>query len=141
MSRSAAAFIIGFRAQGGVDGEDEVHQLSESVSDPWIGQLVPCPTALRDGDNESASTQAGEVIGEDLTRYPDLVGKIGRIARGLPQAEQHLGSRRIRECVSEPRQCVTMQQSVHAAIVQIFLDTESFVVLWGANAYGSYTGT
>jgi hypothetical protein len=121
---SAATFVIGFRAQRGVDGEYEVHQLRESVPDPGIGQLVPCSAALGDGDNESASAQTGEVIGEDLAGYPDLVGKVRRIARSLPQAEQHLGSRRIRECVSEPGESVTMQQSVHAVIVQIFLDTE-----------------
>ncbi len=101
MTRSAAAFGIRFRAQSGVDGEDEVHQLAEGVPDPWIGQLVARSAALGDGDDESASAQASEVIRENLTRDPDLVGEVRRIPRGLPQAEQYLGSRRVLEGVSE----------------------------------------
>ena len=69
--------------------------------DPWIGQLVARSAALGDGDDESASAQASEVIRENLTRDPDLVGEVRRIPRGLPQAEQYLGSRRVREGVSE----------------------------------------
>ena len=84
--RSAAAFVIRFRAQGGIDGEDEIHQGAESVPDPGICQLVPGPAPLRNSDHESASTQAGKVIRKNLAGDPNLVGEVRRITRSLSQA-------------------------------------------------------
>ena len=65
------------------------------MDDSWVGQLVPAAPAFWACHDESASTQAGQVVGQDLSGHPDALGQLGRITGTVTQEQQYFGARGI----------------------------------------------
>lgn len=50
------------------------------MSYPLIGQLVAGAPALGNGNDQPATAKTGKVIRGDLSRYPNLLGKLRGIS-------------------------------------------------------------
>jgi hypothetical protein len=76
-----------------INRQHQTQQIIQCVANAAICQFVSGPTALGDRDDESASAQACQMIGEDLSRNTDLIGQVRWKARRTVQTEQDPGAR------------------------------------------------
>ena len=53
-------------AAGWIYREDNSEQVLDRMAQPSICQLIPGAPAVRDGDDQTAATQAGQVVGHAL---------------------------------------------------------------------------
>jgi hypothetical protein len=96
-----------------VDGQHDAHQVGQRVGEPRVGQLVPGPSTFGDGDDQAATPQAGQVVGQALPAHLQQVRQIRGIGRAFPQGQQDPGPGRVGQGVPEPGQHPTKRQSFH----------------------------
>ena len=76
----------------GVDGQDDTQQVVQGVPEARVGEFVADPPPLGDGDDQAATAQAGQVVGQGLSGYAELVGEVGRVCGVVPEREQDAGT-------------------------------------------------
>jgi hypothetical protein len=87
------------------------------MTDLGVRQLIPRATTFWSRDHQAATPKARKVIRHDLARHPYFVRQIRWIPCTPPQTEQNPRSRRVRECISEPRQRVALGQHLHKSTI------------------------
>lgn len=88
----------------GIDGEDDLHELAQGAGEVFVGQLVANLAAFVGGDDQSAATQAGEVVGNVGAAQFELVGQLPGVPHTVQEGDQDLAAGRIREGAAEPGQ-------------------------------------
>lgn len=79
-----------------------------------IGQLISHAAPFGNRDNETTSSQACQVVRQDLAGYAEAVGQLSRVARVATEPKQDPCSGVVRECVTEAGQGVDVGQRRHA---------------------------
>ena len=86
----------------------------ERVSQSVIGQLVPVASPLRYGDDQPASAQAGQVVGEILPGDAEQVGQLRGVAGCIAKGEQQPGPGGVGQCVAEAGEDLSLCGRFHA---------------------------
>jgi hypothetical protein len=101
-----------------VNGEYHSQQITYRVREMRIGQLIPGPATFRRGGDQTTAAKAGQMIRQVLPSRAQQHGEVSRIRRTIPQSEQQPGPRRIRQCMAEPGQDLSVRDRLHLATVQ-----------------------
>lgn len=111
-SRRHPVLDLANRGELGAEGQ----QVTESVDEAGVGELVALAPALLGGDDEAAAAQAGKVVRHVRLRQSQVVGKLGRVVRALEQAQQNLATVRIGQGTPDPVQRLDRQLGTHNRI-------------------------
>lgn len=71
-----------------IDHQYDVEEVAEGVGQPGVGQFVSDLTPFRDGDDESASPQTGEVVTDIGPGRVNVISEIAGIARTVGEMKQ-----------------------------------------------------
>jgi len=99
------------------------------MTDPAICQFISSASPLGDRDHQPTTPQTREMVGQNLTRDPDLVSQFRRIVRRAVEAQQDSSARRVTQRMPESGQSVRVLQRCHAPIVQPVLYSRKYVLM------------
>lgn len=106
--------------------QDDAEQFIHSEAQVLVAEAIPGSPAFGNGLDQSASAQACQLIGHDLSRDPERIGQVRGKARGIAQRKQDADPFRFGQRVPESRQSRCMRRSGcsdHQPMVQKSLDS------------------
>jgi hypothetical protein len=82
-----------------------------------VRQFISRSASFRSGHHQAAAAQAGQIVGQGLSRNPQLFGKFRRISRRTMQVEEYLRAGGIGERVTESGQRIGVRERSHGGMV------------------------
>lgn len=91
------------------------------MADFRVGQFVAHAPAIRNGNNETASAKASQVVRHVLPCRFEKVGQVSRVTGCFAQGEKDASPSRIRKGMAKAGKHLAMSENLHSAMVQRLL--------------------
>ena len=86
-----------------IGGQDRCSDIGDGLAESLVGQFVALPAAVRNGDDQAAVSEVGQMVGQSRSADGQRFGEVRGIGRSTPKRQQDPTADRISQCAPETR--------------------------------------